>query len=140
MPDIDIDFCVRGRQEVINYVSGLYGRENVAQIITFGTMASRQAIKDVGRAFDMPLVEVEKVAKMIPPPVRGRNVSIGDAIAQNEDLRKQIQSNPQVAELIDVAQRLEGCARHSSVHAAGVVISPLPIMSLCRSARVITTN
>ena len=127
MPDIDIDFCVRGRQEVINYVSDLYGRQNVAQIITFGTLASRQAIKDVGRAFDMPYAEVEKVAKMIPPPVRGRNVSIADAIAQNEDLRKQIQSNPQVSELIDVALRLEGCARHSSVHAAGVVISPLPI-------------
>ena len=136
MPDIDIDFCVRGRQEVINYVSDLYGRQNVAQIITFGTLASRQAIKDVGRAFDMPLAEVEKVAKMIPPPVRGRNVSIGDAIAQNEDLRRQIQSNPQVAELIDVALRLEGCARHSSVHAAGVVIAPLPIHELvpvCRS-------
>ena len=130
MPDIDIDFCVRGRQEVINYVSDLYGRQNVAQIVTFGTLASRQAIKDVGRAFDMPYAEVEKVAKMIPPPVRGRNVSIADAIAQNEDLRKQIHSNPQVSELIDVALRLEGCARHSSVHAAGVVISPLPIYEL----------
>ena len=137
MPDIDIDFCVRGRQEVINYVSDLYGRENVAQIITFGTMASRQAIKDVGRAFDMPLAEVEKVAKMIPPPVRGRNVSITDAIAQNDDLRRQIESNPQTAELIDVARRLEGCSRHSSVHAAGVVISPLPLYELvpvCKSS------
>lgn len=130
MPDIDIDFCVRGRQDVINYVSDLYGKDNVAQIITFGTMASRQAIKDVGRAFDMPLSDVEKVAKMIPPPVRGRNVSINDAISQNEDLRKQIESNPQVAELIDVAKRLEGCSRHSSVHAAGVVISPVPLHEL----------
>jgi DNA polymerase-3 subunit alpha len=130
MPDIDVDFCVRGRAEVINYVSDLYGRQNVAQIITFGTMASRAVIKDVGRALEMPYAEVEKVAKMIPPPVRGRNVSIDDAIKQNPDLRKAIETDEKVSELIEIARKLEGCARHTSVHAAGVVISPLPIHEL----------
>jgi DNA polymerase-3 subunit alpha len=130
MPDIDVDFCVRGRADVINYVSDLYGRQNVAQIITFGTMASRAVIKDVGRAWEMPYAEVEKVAKMIPPPVRGRNVSIEDAIKQNPELKNLIENNQQVAELIEIARKLEGCARHSSVHAAGVVISPLPIHEL----------
>jgi DNA polymerase-3 subunit alpha len=130
MPDIDVDFCVRGRADVINYVSDLYGRQNVAQIITFGTMASRAVIKDVGRALEMPYSEVEKVAKLIPPPVRGRNVSIDDAIKQNPDLRKAIETDEKVGELIEIARKLEGCARHTSVHAAGVVISPLPIHEL----------
>jgi DNA polymerase-3 subunit alpha len=130
MPDIDVDFCVRGRADVINYVSDLYGRQNVAQIITFGTMASRAVIKDVGRALEMPYSEVEKVAKMIPPPVRGRNVSIDDAIKQNPDLKKAIDTDEKVGELIEIARKLEGCARHTSVHAAGVVISPLPIHEL----------
>ena len=130
MPDIDVDFCVRGRADVINYVSDLYGRQNVAQIITFGTMASRAVIKDVGRALEMPYSEVEKVAKMIPPPVRGRNVSIDDAIKQNPDLKKAIDTDEKVSELIEIARKLEGCNRHTSVHAAGVVISPLPIHEL----------
>jgi len=130
MPDIDVDFCVRGRADVINYVSDLYGRQNVAQIITFGTMASRAVIKDVGRALEMPYSEVEKVAKMIPPPVRGRNVSINDAIKQNPDLKKAIDTDEKIGELIEIARKLEGCARHTSVHAAGVVISPLPIHEL----------
>ena len=130
MPDIDVDFCVRGRADVINYVSELYGRQNVAQIITFGTMASRAVIKDVGRALEMPYSEVEKVAKMIPPPVRGRNVSIDDAIKQNPDLKKAIETDEKVSELIEIARKLEGCNRHTSVHAAGVVISPLPIYEL----------
>jgi DNA polymerase-3 subunit alpha len=130
MPDIDVDFCVRGRADVINYVSELYGRQNVAQIITFGTMASRAVIKDVGRALEMPYSEVEKVAKMIPPPVRGRNVSIDDAIKQNPDLKKAIDTDEKVSELIEIARKLEGCNRHTSVHAAGVVISPLPIHEL----------
>ncbi|MCI0338163.1 MAG: DNA polymerase III subunit alpha [Acidobacteria bacterium] len=136
MPDIDVDFCVRGRADVINYVSDLYGRQNVSQIITFGTMASRAVIKDVGRALEMPYADVEKVAKMIPPPVRGRNVSIDDAIKQNPDLKQLIENNGQVAELVEIARKLEGCARHTSVHAAGVVISPRPIYELvpvCKS-------
>ncbi len=130
MPDIDIDFCVRGRQQVIDYVADYYGRDHVAQISTFGTMASKAAIKDVGRALEMPYAEVDKIAKMIPPPVRGRNVSITDAIKQNPDLKKAIDADPRVKEVIEIAQRLEGCSRHSSVHAAGVVISPKPIYEL----------
>src|SRR6266536_2821394 len=130
MPDIDIDFCVRGRGEVINHVADLYGRDSVCQIITFGTLASRAAIKDVGRALDMPYAEVDRISKLIPPPVRGRNVSLAQAIEQVPDLRKEIETNPQVKELMEIAQRLEGRARHSSVHAAGVVISPLPLQEL----------
>src|SRR6266568_2101530 len=127
MPDIDIDFCVRGRAEVINHVANLYGRESVCQIITFGTLASRAAIKDVGRALDMPYAEVERISKLIPPPVRGRNVSIQQAIEQVPELRKAIDTNEQVKEVIDIARRIEGCARHVSVHAAGVVITPEPL-------------
>lgn len=130
MPDIDIDFCVRGREEVIQHVSGLYGKDSVCQIITFGTLASKAAIKDVGRALDMPYAEVERIAKMIPPPVRGRNVSITHALEQVPELRKAVDENGQVKELIDLARRLEGCSRHSSVHAAGVVISPAPLDEL----------
>lgn len=133
MPDIDVDFCVRGRGDVINYVSDLYGRQNVSQIITFGTMASRAVIKDVGRAMGTNVIsyaEVEKVSKMIPPPVRGRNVSIEAAIEQNPDLKKAIETDERVAALIDTARKLEGNARHTSVHAAGVVISPKPIYEL----------
>ena len=130
MPDIDIDFCVRGRAEVINHVTEFYGRESVCQIITFGTMASKAAIKDVGRALNMPYGEVEKIAKMIPPPVRGRNISISQAIEQVSDLKKAMESDEKVRDLVDLALRLEGCARHSSVHAAGVVISPKPLHEL----------
>ncbi|HEX8473707.1 MAG TPA: DNA polymerase III subunit alpha [Pyrinomonadaceae bacterium] len=130
MPDIDIDFCVRGREEVIHHVSDLYGRNSVCQIITFGTLASKAAIKDVGRALSMPYAEVERIAKMIPPPVRGRNVTITQALEQVPELRTAIEENAQVRELIDLARRLEGCARHSSVHAAGVVISPAPLDEL----------
>lgn len=130
MPDIDVDFCIHGRPEVIKHVTELYGRDSVCQIITFGTMASKAAVKDVGRAMDMPYPEVEKIAKMIPPPVRGRNVSIAQAIEQVPELRKEQETNPKIAELLEIAQRLEGCARHSSVHAAGVVISPKPLEEL----------
>jgi DNA polymerase-3 subunit alpha len=130
MPDIDIDFCVRGRGDVINHVADLYGRESVCQIITFGTLASRAAIKDVGRALEMPYAEVDRIAKMIPPPVRGRNVSLTQALEQVPELRKEIETNPAVKELMEIARRLEGCARHSSVHAAGVVISPVPLQEL----------
>lgn len=130
MPDIDIDFCVRGRAEVINHVTEFYGRDSVCQIITFGTMASKAAIKDVGRALNMPYGDVEKIAKMIPPPVRGRNISISQAIMQVSDLKKAMETDEKVKDLVDLALRLEGCARHSSVHAAGVVISPQPLHEL----------
>lgn len=130
MPDIDIDFCVRGRAEVIEYVSKFYGRDSVCQIITFGTMASKASIKDVGRALNMAYADVEKVAKLIPPPVRGRNVSITQAIEQVAELSSMIKKDPQVKELVDLAMRVEGCGRHTSVHAAGVVISPKPLEQL----------
>jgi DNA polymerase III subunit alpha len=130
LPDIDIDFCVRGRGEVINHVANLYGRDSVCQIITFGTLASRAAIKDVGRALEVPYAEVDRIAKLIPPPVRGRNVSIAQALEQVPELKREVEVNPQVREIIQIAQRLEGCARHSSVHAAGVVISPVPLQEL----------
>src|ERR1043165_4731684 len=127
MPDIDIDFCVRGRGKVINHVAELYGRDSVCQIVTFGTLASKAAIKDVGRALDMPYAEVDRISKMIPPPVRGRNVSIEQAIEQVPELSKAMEQTPQVSDLIDLARRLEGCARHVSVHAAGVVITQEPL-------------
>jgi len=130
MPDIDIDFCVHGRAEVINHVTQLYGRESVCQIITFGTMASKAAIKDVGRALDMPYADVEKIAKLIPPPIRGRNVSIDMALDMVPELKQACETDAQVKKVIDIAKRLEGCARHSSVHAAGVVISPVPLEEL----------
>jgi DNA polymerase-3 subunit alpha len=130
MPDIDIDFCVRGRGEVINHVANLYGRDSVCQIITFGTMASKAAIKDVGRALNMPYAEVDRIAKLIPPPVRGRNVSISQALEQVPELRRATENEPQIRDLIDLAKRLEGCARHASVHAAGVVIAPKPLEEL----------
>jgi len=127
MPDIDIDFCIRGRGKVIEHVAELYGRDSVCQIITFGTLASRAAIKDVGRALNMPYGDVEKIAKLIPPPFRGRNVSISEAIEKVPELKAMMGSDSRVAEVIDIALRIEGCARHSSVHAAGVVISPKPL-------------
>src|SRR5436190_603804 len=127
MPDIDIDFCVRGRGDVIKHVAELYGRDSVCQIITFGTLASRAAIKDVGRALDMPYAEVERISKLIPPPVRGRNVTIAQAVEQVPELGKAIDTDAKVRQVIDLARRLEGCARHSSVHAAGVVITPEPL-------------
>ncbi|HEY0427856.1 MAG TPA: DNA polymerase III subunit alpha [Pyrinomonadaceae bacterium] len=130
MPDIDIDFCVKGRADVINHVTEVYGRESVCQIITFGTMASKAAIKDVGRALSMPYGDVEKIAKLIPPPVRGRNVSISQALEQVAELKRFTETDNNIKDLVDLARRLEGCARHSSVHAAGVVISPKPLHEL----------
>ncbi|MGD9561138.1 MAG: DNA polymerase III subunit alpha [Pyrinomonadaceae bacterium] len=127
MPDIDIDFCIRGRGKVIEHVTELYGRDSVCQIITFGTMASKAAIKDVGRALSMPYGEVERIAKLIPPPIRGRNVSISQALETVADLKDLAEKDPAVRSLLDLALRVEGCARHSSVHAAGVVISPKPL-------------
>ena len=130
MPDIDIDFCIRGRSDVINHVTEVYGRDSVCQIITFGTMASRAAIKDVGRALNMPYGDVERIAKLIPPPWRGRNIGISEALERVPELKESIKKDPQVKELIDIALRLEGCSRHTSVHAAGVVISPKPLHEL----------
>ena len=124
MPDIDIDFCMLRRGEVINYVTEKYGRDNVAQIITFGTMAAKAAIKDVGRALDMPYGDVDRLAKMVPPTL---NIELEDALKQSPQLKQAEQSDEKVAELIHIAKRLEGLARHASTHAAGVVISPQPL-------------
>ena len=127
MPDIDIDFCIRGRSAVIDHVTEVYGRESVCQIITFGTMASKAAIKDVGRALNMPYGDVERIAKLIPLPFRGRNTSISQALERVPDLVAAMKADPKVQDLVGTALRLEGCSRHSSVHAAGVVISPKPL-------------
>jgi DNA polymerase-3 subunit alpha len=127
MPDIDIDFCIRGRGAVIDHVTQVYGRESVCQIITFGTMASKAAIKDVGRAMNMPYGDVERIAKLIPPPFRGRNTTLSQALERVPEITAAMKADPKVQDLVDIALRLEGCSRHSSVHAAGVVISPRPL-------------
>jgi len=127
LPDIDIDFCMRRRGEVIEYVTQKYGRDNVAQIITFGTMAAKAAIKDVGRALDMPYGEVDRLAKLVPNQL---NITLADTLRQSAQLRSQVERDERVHELIEVAQRLEGLARHASTHAAGVVISPQPLTEI----------
>ena len=127
MPDIDIDFCMNRRGEVIQYVTRKYGRENVAQIITFGTMAAKAAIKDVGRAMDIPYVDVDRIAKMIPPTL---NISIQQALDESPALQQAYENETQIKEMIDTALKLEGLVRNSGVHAAGVVISPQPLTEL----------
>ncbi len=127
MPDIDIDFCMNRRGEVINYVTQKYGRDQVAQIITFGTMAAKAAIKDSGRAMDVPYAEVERITKMIPATL---NITIDDALKDSPPLATAYQTEPQTKELIDTAKKLEGLVRNSGVHAAGVVISPQPLTDL----------
>src|ERR1700722_16183612 len=126
MPDIDIDFCMRRRGEVIEYVRKKYGAESVAQIITFGTMAAKAVLKDAGRALDMPYGDVDRLAKMIPNTL---NISLEDALKQSPQLEA-ARKEGQVKELIEVALRLEGLARHASTHAAGVVISPRPLTEI----------
>ena len=127
MPDIDIDFCMNRRGEVIEYVTHKYGRENVAQIITFGTMAAKAAIKDVGRAMDMPYSNVDRIAKMVPTTL---NIKLDDALIESAALQEAYQKDPQVRQLLDTALKLEGLVRNSGVHAAGVVISPRPLIEL----------
>jgi DNA polymerase-3 subunit alpha len=127
LPDIDIDFCMRRRSEVIEYVTRTYGRENVAQIITFGTMAAKAAIKDVGRALDLPYGEVDRLAKLIPAEL---NITLDKALRDSPQLRGAIEKDERFRELMEIAQRLEGFARHASTHAAGVVISPQPLMEI----------
>ncbi len=123
MPDIDVDFCKDRRGEVINYVAQKYGSEHVAQIITFGTMAAKAAIRDVGRVLGMPYSEVDKIAKLIP----ANDINIEDALKKEPQLMELYDNNPNVKELIDIAKRLEGLSRHASTHAAGVVIAPEPL-------------
>jgi DNA polymerase-3 subunit alpha len=124
LPDIDIDFCERRRGEVIDYVTRKYGRENVAQIITFGTMKAKAVVRDVGRVLEMPFADVDKVAKQIPPAL---DMTLDKALEENQTLRDMVSNDPKVGELMNVARRLEGMTRHASVHAAGVVIAPRAI-------------
>jgi DNA polymerase III subunit alpha len=127
MPDIDIDFCMRRRGELIDYVTQKYGRENVAQIITFGTMAAKAAIKDVGRAMDIPYGEVDRLAKLVPNKL---NITLDEALTQTPQLKSVVNADEQLRDLMAVALRLEGLARHASTHAAGVVISPRPLTEI----------
>jgi DNA polymerase-3 subunit alpha len=127
MPDIDIDFCMNRRGEVIDYVTSKYGRENVAQIITFGTMAAKAAIKDVGRAMDIPYGDVDRIAKMVPNQL---NITLDEAIQDSPPMREAYEKDAQVRELLDTAKKLEGLVRNAGVHAAGVVISPRPLTEL----------
>jgi len=126
-PDIDIDFCMLRRGEVIDYVTSKYGRENVSQIITFGTMAARGAIRDVGRGLDIPYAEVDKIARLIP---QTPDATLKKAVQRVKELKEAAQSNSPYAQLIQVAQQLEGLVRHASTHAAGVVIAPRPLIDL----------
>jgi DNA polymerase-3 subunit alpha len=127
MPDIDIDFCMRRRGELIDYVTQKYGRENVAQIITFGTMAAKAAIKDVGRAMDISYSEVDRIAKMVPTTL---GITLEKALDEAPQLKSAINSDEKLKDLMAVALRLEGLSRHASTHAAGVVISPAPLTDL----------
>ena len=124
LPDIDIDFCERRRGEVIEYVTRKYGRENVAQIITFGTLKARAAVRDVGRTLGMSYAEVDRVAKQIPATL---DMTLDKAVDESGTLKEMYQRDERVKELIGVARRLEGVTRHASVHAAGVVIAPRPV-------------
>ncbi len=127
MPDIDVDFCKDRRGEVIKYVGEKYGQDHVCQIITFGTMAARAAIRDVARAMDFPYADADRIAKLIPEELK---MTIEKAIGAEPQLRKEYEGNDAVRDLIDVAKRLEGLSRHASTHAAGVVISREPLMDI----------
>lgn len=126
-PDIDIDFCMNRRSEVIDYVTRRYGRDNVSHIITFGTMAARGAIRDVGRGLNVPYAEVDKLAKLVP---LSPDTTIDGALKNVRELRELADSNPKYQELMEIAGRLEGLSRHASIHAAGVVIAPRPLIEL----------
>lgn len=127
-PDIDLDFADDRRDEVIAYVTQKYGDDKVAQIITFGTMEAKGAVRDAGRALGMPYSGPDRISKMIPPGFQGASMTITKALEQSQDLAKAYQSEPETKRLLDVAKKLEGVARHSSVHAAGVVIADKPLV------------
>ncbi len=126
-PDIDIDFCMLRRNEVIDYVTHKYGRENVSQIITFGTMAARAAIRDVGRGLNIPYAEVDRLARLVP---QTPDATLEKAMKRVAELQELSQSDPRYQQLLATAQKLEGLARHASTHAAGVVIAPQPLAEL----------
>jgi DNA polymerase III subunit alpha len=127
MPDIDIDFCTRRRGDVIQYVTEKYGREQVAQIITFGTLGARAAIKDVGRVLDFKVGDVERITKLVPNQL---NIKLKDAFAQEPGFDDARKKDPRIGDVLDIACNLEGMARNASIHAAGVVISPTPLKEL----------
>ncbi len=127
MPDVDMDFDDVKRKDVIQYVTEKYGADKVAGIITFGTMAARAAVRDVGRVLGWTFQEVDRVAKAIPPPVQGKNIPIAKSRVENPELKALDESDPKVTQLLDLASRLEGTARHASQHACGIVIAPRPL-------------
>ncbi|MEW6547763.1 MAG: DNA polymerase III subunit alpha [Bacillota bacterium] len=127
MPDMDIDFCFERRDEVIRYVVGKYGQDCVAQIVTFGTMKARAAIRDVGRALGLPYGEVDRIAKMVPPVL---GITLDQALETSPDLAQAYRGREEVREVVDLARQIEGMPRHASVHAAGVVIAPEPLIDL----------
>jgi DNA polymerase-3 subunit alpha len=129
MPDFDIDFCQDRRDEVISYVQEKYGHDKVAQIITFGSLQARAALRDVGRVLEMPYGQVDRIAKLIPNNP-AKPTTIAQAVASEEELRKQRREDEQVAEMIDVSMKLEGLYRHASTHAAGLVIGDRPLAEL----------
>jgi DNA polymerase-3 subunit alpha len=133
MPDIDTDFCVERRDEVIKYVTGKYGEDRVAQIVTFGTMAARAAVRDAGRALGVPLPDVDRVAKMIPSGPGG--MSIAQALEQIPELKSLYAMSPEIRRLLDTARAIEGLARNAGTHAAGVVISPGPLVEYAPLAK-----
>ena len=126
LPDIDIDFCYERRQEVIDYVTNKYGQENVAQIITFGTMQARAVVRDVGRVMAIAYADVDRIAKMIPPDP---SLTLKDALESEGELKNMYKNDPQITKLIDIALTLEGLNRHASMHAAGVVIADKPLVN-----------
>jgi DNA polymerase-3 subunit alpha len=126
-PDIDLDFADIRREEVIAYVTNKYGKEKVAQIITFGTMEAKGAVRDVGRAMGMPYAGPDRISKMIPPGWQGQSMTLDNALTQSPDLKRAYDSEPDTKRLITLAKKLEGVARHASVHAAGVVIADKPL-------------
>ncbi len=132
LPDFDIDFCYERRGEVIDYVSSKYGEDHVSQVITFGTLAARAAIRNVARALDVPYADADRIAKMVPTEL---NITLETAIAINPELRRDYEDNETTAKIIDLARRLEGMPRHASTHAAGVVIAGRPIAELAPLAR-----
>ncbi len=134
LPDIDIDFCMRRRGEVINYVGDKYGRDKVAQIITFGTLAAKAVLRDVGRVMGTPYAKIDRIAKMIPDMTR----SLSEAARQVDALAREVERDPEVRQIVEVGERLEGLTRHASLHAAGVVITPRPIeelVPLCKTSK-----
>jgi len=139
-PDIDVDLCELRREEVLNYVRRKYGEDCVAQIITFGTLGARAAVRDVGRVMDIPLKEVDQIAKEVPEVL---HITLKEAIDQSPELKSRYAADPRIRQLLDVAMRLEGLCRHASTHAAGVVISDRPLtehLPLCRTGETVTTQ